>query len=129
MNPEIKDRWVAALRSGKYKQGRKALSKISDTGETTYCCLGVLCELAVEDGLISRAPYTSPWSNLEFNLYGEDNHKSFLPIVVMEWSGVNSTMGYFSDVGAPTAEYSSLVEANDDGATFEDIANIIERWF
>src|SRR5690242_19381506 len=39
MTPEIKQRWIAALRSGKYKQGTGTLR--SEDGER-YCCLGVL---------------------------------------------------------------------------------------
>lgn len=38
MKKEIRDAWIAALESGKYKQGRSALK----TGADTYCCLGVL---------------------------------------------------------------------------------------
>lgn len=37
---EIKAKWVAALRSGEFKQGKHYLHK----GET-FCCLGVLCEI------------------------------------------------------------------------------------
>ena len=33
--------WVAALRSGKYKQGKGALST-----EDRFCCLGVACEIS-----------------------------------------------------------------------------------
>jgi hypothetical protein len=40
MNPEIKARWVAALRSGGYKQTRGRLRH----GDS-FCCLGVLCDL------------------------------------------------------------------------------------
>jgi hypothetical protein len=39
MNPEIKQKWVDALRSGKYKQG---IEELKDS-EGRYCCLGVLC--------------------------------------------------------------------------------------
>jgi hypothetical protein len=38
---ELKNRWVAALRSGEYEQGRLKL-KVDDK----YCCLGVLAEVA-----------------------------------------------------------------------------------
>ena len=44
MVPEIKKRLIVALRSGDYKQTRGALCE--DGG---YCCLGVLCELAMID--------------------------------------------------------------------------------
>lgn len=40
MDADLKDRWVKALRSGQYKQGRNVLYRES-LGE--YCCLGVLC--------------------------------------------------------------------------------------
>ena len=39
---DIKQKWVAALRSGKYKQGIHCLRSASDE----YCCLGVLCDLS-----------------------------------------------------------------------------------
>jgi hypothetical protein len=41
MDAELKARWVAALRSGEYEQGRRQLR----AGDT-YCCLGVLCVVA-----------------------------------------------------------------------------------
>lgn len=42
MAPELKAKWIAALRSGEYRQGRHALRK----ADGSYCCLGVLCEVA-----------------------------------------------------------------------------------
>lgn len=42
MDPELKAKWVAALRSGEYKQGRRALRSVANE----FCCLGVLCEVA-----------------------------------------------------------------------------------
>lgn len=41
MKPVIKAKWVAALRSGKYKQGTCQLRNNNDE----YCCLGVLCDI------------------------------------------------------------------------------------
>ena len=49
MDRELKDRWVAALRSGKYPQGTHSLKSCD-----RYCCLGVLCDLLADDGLIDR---------------------------------------------------------------------------
>lgn len=48
MNPEIKQKWVEALRSGRYKQGNNALL-IQAQGGARYCCMGVLCEIV--DGI------------------------------------------------------------------------------
>ena len=41
---KLYDKWLVALRSGKYKQGRFALfnSKYDDKEESGYCCMGVL---------------------------------------------------------------------------------------
>lgn len=51
MNTELLRRWVAALRSGKYKQGKGHLH--SGLCET-YCCLGVLREI---EPRITRSVY------------------------------------------------------------------------
>jgi hypothetical protein len=53
MDKEWKDKWVAALRSGDYKQGTYQL--INDNNE--YCCLGVLCRLA--DGVVKEPFFTN----------------------------------------------------------------------
>ena len=45
MNPEIKTKWVEALRSGRYEQGRSYLRSQGPDGTLRYCCLGVLTEL------------------------------------------------------------------------------------
>lgn len=42
MNTDQKTKWIAALRSGKYNQGKKVLYyKRTDS----YCCLGVACKI------------------------------------------------------------------------------------
>lgn len=43
MKKGLKARWVAALRSGKYKQARKVLKR--QDGKA-FCCLGVLCDIS-----------------------------------------------------------------------------------
>ena len=48
MDPEVKARWVAALRSGEYKQGKFALctrSGFQGQEGDTFCCLGVINEV------------------------------------------------------------------------------------
>lgn len=40
MNKEWKEKWIDALRSGKYKQGQFLLRNMNK-----YCCLGVLCDI------------------------------------------------------------------------------------
>lgn len=41
MNKELKNKWVAALRSGSYRQTQHKLRRMGDSG-VSYCCLGVL---------------------------------------------------------------------------------------
>lgn len=52
---QVYTKWLAALRSGKYKQTQdalrgKALRGKGQHGAVGFCCLGVLCDLAVKDG-------------------------------------------------------------------------------
>ena len=79
MDPQIRARWVAALRSGKYEQGREYLHR-----DGKLCCLGVLCELAAADGVIPppRPGVDRIW------LYGEAG--GMLPAAVMAWAGLTS---------------------------------------
>ena len=44
MTKTDKRKWVAALRSGEFKQGRSWLRSQVD-GEDRFCCLGVACEV------------------------------------------------------------------------------------
>lgn len=43
MNKELKTLWLTALRSGEYKQVKE---RLYDHKNNSYCCLGVLCEVA-----------------------------------------------------------------------------------
>lgn len=47
----VKAKWVKALRSGKYQQGRLDLKAVDHLGNTRYCCIGVLCELLNPESL------------------------------------------------------------------------------
>ena len=52
MNQEIKTKWVAALRSGKYRQGKGLLrQEPAEGGDDQFCCLGVLCDVLIHEGL------------------------------------------------------------------------------
>ncbi len=43
--PSFKKKWVAALRSGKYKQGTGQLKTVK-VKSTKWCCLGVACDIS-----------------------------------------------------------------------------------
>ena len=48
---EVRNLWIDALNSGEYKQGKAHLKRLR-LGDTvpTYCCMGVLMDLAAKDG-------------------------------------------------------------------------------
>lgn len=46
LKPEDKAKWVEALRSGKYRQNKNFL-KHRFGGTTSFCCLGVACEIGI----------------------------------------------------------------------------------
>jgi hypothetical protein len=63
MTPEQKQKWIEALRSGKYKQGR---GKLCEKGE--YCCLGVLLDVLAPEKWedVPNKPYAvHSWSDEE----------------------------------------------------------------
>ena len=49
-DPELKARWLEALRSGRYQQGRQSLRPTLES----YCCLGVLCDVIDPQGWDGR---------------------------------------------------------------------------
>lgn len=108
MNPEIKARWVAALRSGEYQQTRKNLRD-----ENGFCCLGVLCDLhARETG--------TGWDKGLEGDYIYNGTSTFLPYVVAYWAGLENAHPV-------TAGGVSLADLNDTGHDFNFIADVIEN--
>lgn len=104
-------KWVAALRSGKYKQGKGALHKVSKSRHHTFCCLGVACEIYRKENEIKVVKYGS------HIIYNEK--AGVLPQEVTDWLGLDNNGGYYSK--------SSLMSHNDeDRLSFEEIADIIE---
>ena len=108
MDAEVKKKWVAALRSGEYKQAKKQLRY-----DGSFCCLGVLCEIS---GLTA-------WGNDSYM-----DCMSMPPDQVYEFAGVpRDSVGClkFPKVVIDN-ELKALDEHNDDGKTFAQIADAIE---
>lgn len=47
---QVVELWVKALRSGKCKQAQGIMVRDRDTASESFCCLGVLQDLAKKDG-------------------------------------------------------------------------------
>jgi hypothetical protein len=109
MNKVIKKKWLKALRSKEYKQGYSQLR----TKDNRYCCLGVLCDILpgnewareyLSNGVIYRSAIPGHKS---MAIYLHDSLLEQLNLLVVEQS--------------------DLIQLNDAGYTFEEIANVIEE--
>jgi hypothetical protein len=130
MNPAVRDKWVAALKSGEYEQAKGYLrvTKTANPGETAvgFCCLGVLCDIAVKDGVIPPGIEDHEGAMA----YGENLDEQGLPDEVQEWAGLtNSDPRFINPIDAEgVADYASSWN-DDNGKTFEEIAEMIEFTF
>lgn len=131
MNPGIKAEWVRRLRSEEYLQTQGRLREVGDHGQPdSYCCLGVLCEYAVDAGVIPPA-VASPWLGGSMQ-YGDqsDTSTSDLPDTVKRWADLDNpevSINYPGNDEADVADYYDLATVNDDlGYDFNKIADLIE---
>lgn len=146
MKKRVLTKWLKALRSGKYKQGRGALCQIDKKGTESFCCLGVLCDLYNKEqrrnkkkGLRVEKLDRENWmvgglsSNPAF-VRSYNDCDGTLPTQVIKWAGFReeNADGEFNDATLP-----ELITLNDgssgdwgDGTrarSFKQIADIIEK--
>ncbi len=123
---ELKDQWVAALRSGEFQPTTGTLKRVERggaEGETVgHCCLGVLAEIMGTEQKVS-----------------EDNDVMFvfrdLPPFAegyldsnrIEEDGSELRGGYLPNRFMNQWEQDSLAAMNDNGSTFGEIADAIEE--
>jgi hypothetical protein len=139
MNKSIKAHWVAVLRSGDYAQCPGTLRKVNkNTEEQLYCCLGVLTDLAIANGIgtwddscdhaVCKDSEVQSVCELVMSdgfqassFADSDNYawSAYLPHEVKKWAGMS---------GHATEDIiMDLMEMNDYGDnTFEQIADFIE---
>ena len=120
MNQYVKNKWIAALRSGEYKQAGGRLRE----GDC-YCCLGVLTDLYDKD-IQNDHHY---WREEVFGyLYVSDGvtTEATLPDSVIKWAGLKECNPTVREerMGKPVT---SLAYLNDNEALdFNQLADIIE---
>lgn len=110
MKKSVKARWVAALRSGEYKQGIGELRSADDR----FCCLGVLCDLHGDRW--RHDSHDEPYS------YDQHSHFNLPPKTMVaafgfDWGKVHVKIG---------KHVATLYDHNDAGRTFAEIADAIE---
>jgi hypothetical protein len=144
VNPEVKALWLTDLRSGEFTQGKGMLRST----ENEYCCLGVLCERAVREGIIPPPVLKTYYINSDNDITdryeygtGDDASTGTLPNAVREWAGLETTSPalpvpaelrdeYPTDPGVPPWHV-SLAGINDragDRFPFPRIAELIEEY-
>jgi len=142
MNPEVKQLWLDALRSGKYTQGKSLLRPT----ESTYCCLGVLCQIAEERGICEYIPsdehegFTIKYPDVFQDGFCDGNvyEESELPWVVKQWAGLDNENPKVTLNERNTKEHLkgtmqdntiiTLAQLNDEhNYTFTELADIIEE--
>jgi hypothetical protein len=127
MNQEYKNEWVKALRSGEYEQGTGKLCSIDENGKNSFCCLGVLYDLAVK-----KEPEKFSWDNKSVidTAYPVSDNISDDGILLPEWfvEHINFEGGSSGKFIIDDDEF-YLYDMNDDGMTFNQIADSIERNF
>lgn len=129
MNPEIKEIWIEALKSGKYTQGTNYLQC-----NGKLCCLGVLCELAIENGIPLKKEVSLIEKDgmthvvVKYNKFSEG-----LPEEVQEWSCISTEEGAFKYVidGHYDYNYLHLSSVNDNSCDgkYTAVIPIIEEYF
>ena len=123
MKAELKEKWVSALRSGKYQQGIHVLRRCAGIGlsdNDSFCCLGVLVDVVsperwqVQPNGVGAVPRESPKDE-----YG-DEYGHFDGIVY-------PTISFLESVGLEKLVADKLAMLNDDEHEgFDQIADYIE---
>lgn len=140
MKQEIAERWIAALRSGQYRQSVNYLTHLSgprdEHGRITcsHCALGVLVDLYQNE-----TGELNPWPNIDGDAvsYQDDVTGRYsaldMPSQVMRWAGMRNNRGTFKDALLVSVDEGSVlcysvVALNDEARLdFNQIADIIEN--
>lgn len=105
MKRELRDKWVAALRSGTYKQTTKGVLRMRRGG---YCCLGVLCE-------IEGVPKDKSETHMGKSVWAYDGEHFSLPSQFREDESLmiwQSALQKLNDWGTKFPKLADYIEAN-----------------
>jgi hypothetical protein len=113
----LQQEWIRCLRSRAWKQTTKKLCRESN-GKVAYCCLGVACEVSAANGVSLAQRFNE-------RLWAFDGETATLPDAVVDTLRFHSDSGDLYG-GEKLDGRTSLVDANDHGATFKQIADFVE---
>jgi hypothetical protein len=106
MTPELKEKWLSDLRSGKYPKTERFLK--NDTG---YCCLGVLLE-TTGIGFVQDYSYGE--------VVWESKDRRFGTVSILTVRGMK-------EFGLENSHVNNLMNLNDTSETFEEVITYIEE--
>jgi len=115
---ENRKKWVEALRSGDYKQTQNVL-----TDGNNYCCLGVACDISdLGEWEEFETKESGGFEYIVNRDYSSEKSSIDLPNSVQNWLGLYTISG-----ASVNGVAKSLVTLNDEGSTFNEIADAIEN--
>lgn len=139
MDKVKKAAWIADLRSGEYQQTTGALCHVDYDGNRSFCCLGVLSDQARAYGIgeWSLVPVDNGLLRWTDVVNGEPMSGGgvggYYTKYVRDWAGMNGDEAEnieleFTDPrqSEPINLEISLANLNDDGLTFDQIADVID---
>lgn len=142
MNPEVKVKWTTALRTGMIgdkpvAQAKHVLRRPDDGNVMQACCLGVLTEIAVAEGLDVRRSQNEQMP-FEYMYYDDDNlewasdgwaleNSGELPPNVAKWAGLTETNPVVCYEREDGSKHPISVINDDTDLGFVAIADIIDE--
>lgn len=112
-------KWLEALKSGEYKQGKRFLHRITKSNnESSFCCLGVACDLFKEELNI----------NFQLRLNGHDlggfynDGGALPPQKIADHLGLNNILG-----GSSLKDGNLLTKINDNSNDFNAVIKVLEE--
>ena len=118
MKPEIKQKWIDALRSGKYKPTTGALCRVLPSGSRYFCAVGVLADIFIKETKRGKwqphPPFTVQFIVVDGDYQAKEDMQ--LPTSIIVWAG-----------NPEDCFLRAIAEENDDGTPFSVLADYIER--
>lgn len=119
MDPIKKKLWIDALRSGKYRKGVGVLNR-----NDRYCCMGVLCEVAIENGC-----RVNKVKDIERGTINYDGCTAFVPQSVINWGKLRENVTYIVKGAVINLPGTHVAYLNDsERKSFNEIADLIEQY-
>lgn len=124
---ELKAKWVKALRSGEYKQGHGSLCRRADDGSYSFCCLGVLEDVA---GQLSReGMHTNGWGYLQTSELIEALDSKMAPKEYdLDVKDIQAKLVLFNDGAKLVLFNDGSIDGMRKPKSFKWIASYIERY-